>query len=120
MRSKHKKSVVKTRGHKVEKRTYVPIRKYTSSFHSGQRQETNQKECGENSQREGNQSSLYSGGQEDQEKCSQAETSRNTENSEESIHPGPVQALSEMHQESADDETSEKGCIESEELPPWL
>jgi hypothetical protein len=119
MKTKQRKTIPKTRGHKVEKKPYVPIRKYASPHNYEGRKETDTKESCENSQREGDQRSDDHGGQEDKEKCKEVEQGRNTENSEESIHPGPVQTLLELHPQSADDTTSEKGGIESEELPPW-
>ena len=119
MKTKQRRIIPKTRSHRVEKKPYVPIRKYAGSHNNEGRKETDAKESGENKEREGNQAGNDTGRKKDQEKCAQVEPIRNTENSEEPVHPGPVQALSEMHPQSADDTTSEKGGIESEELPPW-
>ncbi len=119
MKTKQRRVIPKTRGHRVEKKPYVPIRKYAGSHNNEGRKETDTKESCENSQWEGNQGSHNLGGQENKEECKETQSIRNTENSEEPVHPGPVQALSEMHPQSADDTTSEKGGIESEELPPW-
>lgn len=114
MRSKHKKSIPKTRGHKVE-RKYVPIRKHASSHVQGGRQNQNTQEYCEDSGHQGNKDSGDYRGQENQEKYTQAETLRDTENSEKSVHPGLVQTMSEMSS-TADDQTDGKTEIEAEEL----
>ena len=119
MRSKHKCQIKKTRGHKVEKRPHVPLLKHTGSLHPGEREEKDKSQLSEHPQRQGNQDSDNQGGEENKKEHSQAEQVRNTENSEKSIHPGPVQTVPHMSQSdtlAADDETYDKTEIEAEEL----
>ena len=119
MRSKHKCQIKKTRGHKVEKRPHVPLLKHTGSLLHGEREEKDKSQLGEHPQRQGNQDSDNQGGEENKKEHSQAEQVRNTENSEKSIHPGPVQTVPHMSQSdtlAADDETYDKTEIEAEEL----
>jgi len=116
MKTKHKKPIPKTRGHKVERKPYVPIRKLTNAQQHGQRDTKDKDEHCEDSQREGDQDSHHEGERKDQEEHTQVEPNRATENSEKSVHPGPVQALPELYKWCADDtETTETG-IEAEEL----
>lgn len=115
MKSKHRKTVPKTRSHKVEKKPYVPIRKHTSSHVQSEWKEPDKEKHCEDTQREGNQDSHQDRGWKSEEEHAQIEPIRNTENSEKSIHPGPVQTLSEMC-ECADDKTSGETEIEAEEL----
>ncbi len=116
MKSKHKKSIPKTRGHKVEKRSHVPIRKYPVSYVQGGRQETDTQEYSENSQREGGQDGCPDDGRQSQEEHTQIEPLRDTENSEKSVHPGPLQTVFDMHNQGADDQTYANAEIEAEEL----
>lgn len=121
MRSKHKIRVTKTRGHKVERRNHVPILKHTSSQQHGERKEDDKDEHSENTQRQGNQDSCDERKWEDQKEHTQVKQRGNTENSEESVHPGALQAmcgLSEQQQLSAEYEASDKTQIEAEELTP--
>lgn len=116
MKSKHRKSVPKTRGHKIEKKHYVPIRKHTGSQKSRERERTDTKEDCKNSKWEGDQDSHSNEGGENQEEHTQVDEGGNTENSEQSVHPGPVQTLPEMS-ECADDTQTSETSIEAEELP---
>jgi len=117
MRSKHKCQIKKTRGHKVEKRPYVPLLKHTGSLVHGEWEEKDKSQFGEHSQRQGNQDSHHQGGEENKKEHTQTEQVRNTENSEKSIHPGPVQTMSDMSESAtADDQAYDKTEIEAEEL----
>ena len=116
MRSKHKCQIKKTRGHKVEKRHHVPLLKHASSIHDGERKEEDQSQLGHSPQWKGDQDSHNQGGKEDAKEHTQVESIGNTENSEKSIHPGPVQTLPDMSEQSADDQTIDKTEIEAEEL----
>ena len=117
MKSKHKKSVAKTRGHKVEKKPYVPIRKHTGPQQHGERQGKDKDEHSDNQKREGDQDSGGEGGKEDKEEHTQVDKGGDTENSEKPVHPGPIQAASEMHQSGAVDAQTSETEIEAEELP---
>ena len=117
IRGKHKKPIPKTRGHKVEKKPYVPLRKHTSSQQHGKWQEKDTKEHCENSEREGDEICNLGDGRQNQEKCEVVVQSGNSENSEKSVHPGPVQTLSEMCKQPAYDKEGEETSIEAEELP---
>lgn len=116
MKTKQRKSVPKTRGHKVDKKPYVPIRKHTGAQRHCEREGTNTEECSKDSKREGEQDSHSGEGRQNKEKHAQVEPIRNTENSEKSIHPGPVQTLPEMHKWCADDTETAETEIEAEEL----
>ena len=119
MRSKHKKSIQKTRHHKVEKR-HVQLLKHTSTQYDGGRQGEDQNQCSEHSQREGNQDGDGQGEWKDTEILQEAELLRNTENSEKSVYPGPIQTLPHLSESqiSAGNETYDKTQIEAEELAP--
>ena len=119
MRSKHKCQIKKTRGHKVEKKPHVPLFKHSSSLHDSERKEEDQSQLGEHSQWKGDKDSNDKGGKENTKEHAQVEQVRNTENSEKSIHPGPVQTLPNMSESdtfAADDETYDKTEIEAEQL----
>lgn len=116
MKSRHK-TIPKTRCHRVEKKPHVSIRKHSVPHVEGRREETDPKKHCEDSQREGDQDCCDHERREDKEEHTQAETLRGTENSEKSVHPGPVQTVSVMHQEGADDQTYANAEIEAEELP---
>jgi hypothetical protein len=115
MKTKQKKTVPKTRGHKVEKKPYVPIRKHTSPQQHGERQREDSREHGEDSERQRNQDSCLEAGRKDKEEYTQVEQGGTTENSEKSVHPGPLQTVPEMYTCADDTQTSET-CIEAEEL----
>lgn len=119
IKTKQKKSIPKTRGHKVEKKPYVPLRKHTSSQQSGKRQTTDQEKHSQDQQREGDQVGCCGGERKDEEKHQEVVQCRDTENSTESIHPGPVQTLSALSEQAAVHAPSETPLIEAEELPPW-
>lgn len=122
MRTKHRRSIVKTRSHKVEKPD-VSIRKHTISRINRKWKEENTQEYCEDKKRKGDENSSHGGEWEDTEKCSQVEQNGNQEDSTESIHPGLIQTLppmSEQKQTTADDETSDQTEIEAEELSPCL
>ncbi len=116
MRSKHKRSVAKTRSSKVEAKVNVPLRKHTITFVYGKRNEKDAQEHSEDCKREGNQDSCPGGERQDQEKHSQVESLRDTENPEKSVHPGPVQALPELSEQTAVVQTSDETEIEAEVL----
>ncbi len=121
MRSKHKRSAGKTRGHKIEKRDHVSLLKYTSSQHHGKREGTDKNEHGEYQEWQGNQNSDSEGKRQDTEINEEAEQIRNEEDTKESIHPGPVQTLLHMSEQqiSAGNQTPDKTDIEAEELAPF-
>ena len=117
IKSRHRKIIKKTRGHKVEKKPYVSILKHTVSHSDGGWKEKDKDEHGENSQWQGDQNSDGKGGEENTQEYAQVEQSRNTENSEKSIHPGPIQTLSHVSELiTAYDQTCDKTEIESELL----
>lgn len=116
MKSKHRKSVPKTRGHKVEKKLHVPIRKHTSPQQPCERERTDEKEHSENTEWQGDQDSHANQGRQNEEKHTQIEQIRNTENSEKPVHPGPVQTVSELYKWCADDTETTETEIEAEEL----
>jgi DNA polymerase sigma len=116
MKSKHKKSVPKTRGHKVEKRPYVPIRKHTGSQQHEQRTTTDTKEHSEDTERKGDQDSHSDEGRKNEEEHAQINEGRDTENSDKSVHPGPIQAVPHLYKWCADDTEADETEIESEEL----
>lgn len=116
MKTKHRKAVPKTRSHKVEKKPYVPIRKHTIPQQPSERETTDQKEHCQDKERQGNQDSRSDDGRKDKEEHPQVDPGRNTENSEKSVHPGPVQALPELYKWCADDTEAAETSIEAEEL----
>ena len=116
IKRKHRKTVPKTRGHKVEKKPYVPLRKHASSQQHEGRERADSHEHSHHSERKGNQDSGLEGGGEDKEEYTLLEQGGTTENSEKPVHPGPLQALPEMYKCADDTQTSET-CIEAEELP---
>ena len=118
-KSKHKVCIGKTRGHKIERKPYVPIRKHTDSHRFEKRKGTDTSEYCEDSERQGDKDSGDTKGWEDTEEHSHLEQTRDTENTEKSVHPGPVQTVPGLFESPADDQTSDKTDIESEELPPW-
>lgn len=117
IRTKQKRTIPKTRSHRVETKPYVPLREYTGSLESSERKASDKEEHCNDKKREGDQSGDCERGEQNQEERSQIESKGNTENSAKSVHPGPVQALSALPRESADDETCEETHIEAEELP---
>ena len=117
IQSKHRKLIKKTRGHKVERKPYVSILKHAVSHIGGEWKETDKSQLGEHSEREGNQDSHDKGKGKDEEEHTQVEQIRNTENSEKSVHPGPVQTVPDMSQQAAYDQTPDKTEIEAEVLP---
>ena len=119
MKTKHKKPIPKTRGHKVERKPYVPIRKLTNAQQHGQRDTKDKDEHCKDSQREGDQDSHHEGERKDQEEHTQVEPSRATENSEKSVHPGPLQTVPGLPEQTAAHTETDETQIESEELPPW-
>ena len=119
IRTKQKKTIPKTRGHKVEKKPYVPLRKHTSTQQLGERQATDQEKHSQDQQREGDQGSGRGGKREGEEEHQEIIEVRDTENSTESIHPGPVQTVSALPEQAAVHTSSETPLIEAEELPPW-
>jgi hypothetical protein len=116
MKSKHKKSVPKTRGHKVEKRPYVPIRKHAGSQQSSERETTDPQEHRKDTEWKGDQDSHSDERWENKEEHPQVVEGGATENSEKSVHPGPIQAVSELYKWCADDTETTETCIEAEEL----
>ena len=116
MRSKHKNHIKKTRGHKIGKKTYVPLLKHTVSYNDGEREKKDTGQCSEYQKRQGNEDSDDKGGKEDTQELTQVEQIGNTENSEKSVHPGPVQTLPDLLEGCADDTQAEETQIESEVL----
>jgi hypothetical protein len=116
IQSKHRKLIKKTRGHKVERKPYVSILKHPVSHIHGGREEENKNEFCDNSQREGDQDSHDKGKGEDKKEHTQVEQIRDTENSEKSVHPGPVQTVPDLSQQAAYDQTPDKTEIEAELL----
>jgi hypothetical protein len=118
MRSKQKKTIPKTRGHRIGKKNHVPIFKHTGPQRDGERSSENQKEHCEHQGEEGDQNSGDTGAWEDTKEYTQIESNRNTENSEKPVHPGPLQTVSELSKQTALHQTSDNAEIESEELSP--
>jgi hypothetical protein len=116
IRSKQKKLIKKTRGHKVERKPYVSILKHTTANSDGERKETDKSQLSDGQEREGDKDGSLEGERKDPKEHTQANESGNTENSEESIHPGPVQTVPNMSESTASPETSDKAEIESEKL----
>jgi hypothetical protein len=117
IKTKQKRTIPKTRSHRVETKPYVPLREYTGSFESRERQATDKEKHCEDPKWEGDQISCLDGEWQNKEECEKTQSEGNTENSAESIHPGPIQAVSTLHPESADDQTGYKNEIESEVIP---
>ena len=117
MRSKHK-TIGKTRGHRVEKKRNVQLFHYTNSQYDGEREGTDKNKHSPGAQGEGDQNSDSQGKREDTEINEEAEQIRNTEDSKESVHPGPLQTLSHVLESTADYEKQDKEGIEAEELAP--
>lgn len=118
MRSKVKKTIPKTRGHRVGKKLHVPVLKHPSPQRDGERSSEDKKEHSEHQGQEGDQDGRSEGKWEDTKEYTSIEPSGNTENSEESIHPGPVQTVPDLSEQTALHQTSDKESIESEELSP--
>lgn len=116
MRTKHRKAALKTRGHRIGKKPYVPIRKHTIPQQLREWETTDTKEYCEDTGGQGNQDSHPDEGWQNKEKHAQIDQSRNTENSEKSVHPGPLQAMSEVYKRCADDTETTETEIEAEEL----
>ena len=119
MKSKHKK-IIKTRSHKVEGKRNVQLLQHTKSRNDEEWKDTDTQECRENSERKGNKDSGFDGKWQDAQECPQVNQGGGSENSEKSIHPGPIQALSGLPESAAVSPTSDETQIESEELPPWV
>ena len=119
IKSKHKKTVPKTRGHKLERKRYVPLRKHTDAQHSEGRETSCPDQHSDHSERKGDQDCVNSGARQDAEECTQVEQLRDAQDSEESVHPGPVQTVLNMPEQTAVVQTSDKEEIEAEELP-WV
>lgn len=117
MKTKQRKTIPKTRGHRVEKKPYVPLRECTDAQQSGERKASDQKKNSEDQKREGDQSGLGGGRRENKEECAQVDCQGNTENSEQSIHPGPIQTLSALSEQAACDTAYETPLVEAEEIP---
>jgi hypothetical protein len=117
MKTKQRKTIPKTRSHRVEKKPYVPLRECSDAQQYEGRKETNTEKCSDDQKREGDQSCLSGGGRKNKEECEEAQPAGNTENSEESIHPGPLQTLHQLHPQCAGDEKAEKTLVEAEEIP---
>lgn len=119
MKTKHRKTIPKTRGHRVGKKIHVPVLKHTSPQRDGEWGTEDENKHSEHQGQEGNQNSGSQGKREDTKEHTQVEQSGNSENSEKSVHPGPIQTLPDMPEQSAVHETSDKTEIEAEELPLW-
>ena len=116
MRTKHRRSVPKTRSHRVEKKADVSVRKHTISHVNRKWKEANEEECCQDTKREGDKDGDSGSGRKDKEKCSQIEQIGDQQDSKESVHPGPIQAVPGLSEQSAYDQTSEQTEIEAEEL----
>lgn len=115
IQSKHRK-IKKTRGHKVERRPYVSILKHTIPYIHGEREETDESQLGDDSKRQGHQDSCDKGKGENTEEHTQVEQVRDTENSEKSVHPGPVQTVHHMSEPAPATLESQTACdTETEE-----
>lgn len=124
MKTKHRKTIPKTRGHKVEKKQHVQLPKLSNPKRHDERQEGDKNEHCESEEWKGGEDSCYQGERKDTEKHTQIDQRGDTEDSEESIHPGLIQTLPRLPEQatiaktSAVDETSDKKEIEAEELLP--
>ncbi len=120
MRSKHKLKPGKTRGHKIGKRDHVSLLKLAGSQHDGQRQGKDKDQHSEYQEWQGNQNSDSPGEWKDTQIHQEVEQIRDEKDTNESIHPGPLQTLPHMPEQqiSAGNQTSDKTEIESEELAP--
>jgi hypothetical protein len=116
MKSKHKRSVAKTRSSKVEAKPYVPLRKHTSPLLDEQWQSNHAQEHCQDCQRTGDEDSCLGGEWQDQKEHKEIEQIRDTENPEQSVHPGPVQAVSELSEQTAVVQTSDETEIVAEVL----
>lgn len=119
IRSK-KKVVSKTRGHKIEKKRYVPLRKHTGPQHNEGRKNGLKDQYSEDSQRKGDEDGSDSGKREDTEEQTHVEQVGSKEDSAESVHPGPLQTVPDLLEQTAVVQTSDKEEIEAEVLPPVL
>lgn len=120
MRSKHKhKSIGKTRGHRVEKRKHVQLLQHTGPQHDGKREGEDENQHGGGTQGEGHQDCDSSAKWEDTQINQEAEQIRDRKDSKESIHPGPLQTVSDMSEQTADYQKQDKEGIEAEELAPF-
>jgi hypothetical protein len=116
IQSKNRKIIKKTRGHKVERRPYVSILKHSVSHVAGEWKETDKSQLGEHSERQGDEDSHDKGEWKNEEELSSPQQIRNTENSEKSVHPGPVQTMPDLPEQAAYDQASDKKEIEAELL----
>lgn len=117
IKSKHRKTIPKTRGHKLEKKPYVPLRKHTNAQSDEERKEPYKDKYSEDSERQGNQNSSSEGKRDNTEEHTQAEQVRNPEDPAESVYPGTVQTLPDLFEQTASVQTADKTEIESEEIP---
>jgi hypothetical protein len=116
MKSKHKK-IAKTRNHKVEGKRNVQLLQHTKSRNDEEWKDTGSQEYCEDSKRQGDKDSGCQGKWEDTKECAQTNQGGNTENTEKSIHPGPIQTVSNVSESAtADDKEADKTEIEAEEL----
>ena len=116
IRSRHKKLIKKTRGHKVERKPYVSILKHATAHSDEKRNQADKSEFSDDQERKGDKDGSLDGEWKDPQEHTQVEQSGTTENSEESVHPGPVQTVPHMPESTASSETSDKTEIESEQL----
>ena len=123
MKTKHRKTIPKTRGHRVEKKQYVQLRKHSNPKQQDERQGSDKNEHCKGEERKGCEDSSLEREREDTKKHTQIDQRGDTEDSEESIHPGLIQTLSRLPEQTetttAVHETSDKKEIEAEELLPW-
>ncbi len=120
MKTRQKRLIPQTR-RQMSKNTVengIPLRKHTDSQLHGEREKTDKSQHGKNQQREGNQGSQDHGKREDAQKQTQVESIGNKENTEESVHPGTLQTLHPMSEQSisACDTQTDKTEIEAEVL----
>ena len=120
MRSKHKhKSIGKTRGHRVEKKNHVQLLKHTGPQHDEKWEGNNKDQHSRGTEGQGNQDCDSPRKREDTQIDEEAEQFRDKKDSKESIHPGPLQTLSNMSEQTADYQNQDKEGIEAEELAPF-
>lgn len=117
IKSKHKKTIPKTRGHKLEKKPYVPLRKHTNTQSDEERKDSYKDKYGKDPERKGDQDSCLGGEREDTQEHTQTVSLGDQENPEESVHPGTLQAVLDLPTATASVQTADKTEIEAEEIP---
>lgn len=117
MKTKQKRLIPKTHKHRVE--DGVSLRKHTDAQLPGEWKTSDTSEQGENQQREGHQNSSVGGKWEDTKEHTQVEQSGDEQNTKESVHPGTLQTMHQMSEQTlttACDTQTDKTEIEAEVL----